>query len=89
MLFVSNNFVAIRFNLAEKNAGPVAGFEQIRVIANLGFHLGEITRLEVGYLYRYEIIRDAPNFSDNVMHVNLFVTLKRKSKKPLPNDHLL
>ena len=38
-------FGAIRFNLAEKNAGPVAGFEQVRLNANLGFHIGGITRL--------------------------------------------
>ena len=82
-------FAAIRFNLAEKGAGPVEGFEQIRVNANIGFHLGGITRLEVGYLYRYEVERDAPNFSDNVIHMNLFFTLKRKEKKPLPNDHIL
>lgn len=82
-------FGAIRFNLAEKNAGPVAGFEQVRINANLGFHLGWFTRLELGYLYRYEIIRDAPDFSDNCLHVNLFFSIKRKSKKPLPNDHIL
>ena len=84
-----NGFAAIRFNLAEKGAGPVEGFEQFRMNANLGFHLGGITRLEVGYLYRYEVERDTPNFSDNVIHMNLFFTLKRKARKPLPNDHLL
>jgi hypothetical protein len=82
-------FSAIRFNLAQKDAGPVAGFEQVRVNANLGFHLGEITRLELGYLYRYEISRDLPDLSDNTIHLNLFITLKRKGKAPLPNDHLL
>ena len=82
-------FAAIRFNLAEKGTGPVEGFEQVRVNANIGFHLGGITRLEVGYLYRYEVKRDAPNLSDNVIHMNLFFTLKRNAKKPLPNDHLL
>jgi hypothetical protein len=82
-------FTAIRFNLVDKGSGPVEGFEQFRVNANLGFHLGEITRLEVGYLYRYEVKRDAPNLSDNVIHMNLFFTLKRKGKKPLPNDHIL
>jgi hypothetical protein len=82
-------FAAIRFNLADKGAGPVEGFEQIRVNANIGFHLGGITRLEVGYLYRYEVERDAPNSIDNVIHMNLFFTLKRKAKKPLPNDHIL
>jgi hypothetical protein len=85
----ATGFGAVRFNLAEKGTGPVAGFEQIRLNANLGFHLGEITRFELGYLYRYEITRDGANLSDNVLHVNLFFTIKRKSRKPLPNDHIL
>lgn len=82
-------FGAVRFNLVDKGAGPSAGFEQVRFNANLGFHLGQITRLEIGYLYRYEDIREAPNFSDNTIHMNLFISLKRKGKKPLPNDHIL
>jgi hypothetical protein len=82
-------FAAIRFNLVDKGAGPMNGFEQMRVNANIGFHLGEITRLEIGYLYRYEVTRHAPNFSDNVIHMNLFFTIKRKGKKPLPKDHIL
>ena len=82
-------FAAIRFNLVDKGAGPMNGFEQMRVNANIGFHLGGITRLEVGYLYRYEVERSGLNFSDNVIHMNLFFTLKRKAKKPLPNDHIL
>jgi hypothetical protein len=85
----ATGFGAVRFNLADKGTGPNAGFEQIRLNANLGFHLGEVTRFELGYLYRYEVIRDGANFSDNVLHVNLFFTLKRKSRKPLPNDHIL
>ena len=82
-------FAAIRFNLVDKGSGPNYPFEQVRVNANLGFHLGWFTRLEIGYLYRYEIIRDAPDFSDNVLHANLFFTINRKSNKPLPNDHIL
>lgn len=85
----ATGFGAVRFNLAEKNTGPVAGFEQVRVYGGLGFHLGWFTRLELGYLYRYEVSRDAPDFSDNVIHANLFFSIKRKSKKPLPNDHIL
>ncbi len=80
-------FGAVRFNLVEKGTGPVAGFEQVRVNANLGFHIGGATRIEVGYLYKYEIMRDAPDNSDNVIHVNVFFTFNRNSKKPLPNDH--
>lgn len=85
----ATGFGAVRFNLVEKRTGPVAGFEQTRVYAGLGFHIGGITRIEVGYLYRYELIRDAPDFSDNVIHLNLFFTIKRNSKEPMPNDHFL
>ena len=73
--------------MLDKGTGPVAGFEHARVNVNLGFHIGGATRIEVGYLYKYEIIRDAPNLSDNVIHVNVFFTFNRNSKKPLPNDH--
>lgn len=85
----TTGFAAVRFNLAEKGTGPVAGFEQTRVYAGIGFHLGGITRIEVGYLYRYEVIRDAANFSDNIIHLNLFFTIKRESKEPMPNDYIL
>jgi hypothetical protein len=87
-----SGFGAIRFNIMKKDKnthGPVGGFEQVRVNANLGFHLGWFARLEIGYLYRYEIMRSEPDFSDNVVHFNLFFSIKRKSKKPLPNDHIL
>lgn len=80
---------AVRFNLIEKGMGPAYGFEQTRASVGIGYHLGEMTRIEAGYLYRYEIIRNAPNFSDNTISMNLFYTFKRKSKKPLPNDHIL
>ena len=85
----ATGFGAIRFNLVEKGTGPVAGFEQARVYAGLGFHIGGVTRIEIGYLYKYEIMRDAPEMSDSVLHLNFFFTIKRKSKKPLPNDHIL
>ncbi|MGI9401776.1 MAG: DUF2490 domain-containing protein, partial [Rhizobiaceae bacterium] len=39
----ATGFGAIRFNLDEKGTGPVSGFEQVRVTANLGFHLGAYT----------------------------------------------
>jgi len=79
-------FGAVRFNLDEKEAGPVAGFEQFRVNAGVGFHLGGYTRLEIGYLYRYEVIRDEANFSDNVIHFQvLFTTRKNEKKRPRAN----
>jgi len=65
----------------------VSGFEQVRVTANLGYHIGGFTRLEVGYLYRYERSRGKADLSDNILHVNLLFTTKRKPKRPMPNDH--
>jgi hypothetical protein len=84
----ATGFAAVRFNLDEKGAGPVSGFEQVRANAALGIHLGHFTRLEVGYLYRYENSRNVANLSDNVLHINLFFTTKPKAKRPLPNDHI-
>jgi hypothetical protein len=78
----------IRFNLDEKGIGPVSGFEQVRLNAGLGYHIGRFTRLEVGYLYRFERSRDKADLSDNVLHVNLLFTTKRKPRRPMPNDHI-
>lgn len=85
----ATGFAAVRFSLVDKGTGPVAGFEKTCVNAGLGFHIGGITRIELGYLYRYEVIRDAPYYSDNIIHLNLFFTIKRKSKEPLDRDHIL
>jgi len=85
----ATGFGAIRFNMDEKGTGPVSGFEQVRVTANLGFHLGDYTRFEIGYLYRFERSRGKADLSDNVLHANLLFTTKRKPKprRPLPNEH--
>jgi len=81
-------FGAVRFNIGEKGVGPVAGFEQFRIYIGIGFHFGGVTRLEIGYLYRYEVSRDAQNLNDSVIHLNLFFNnKKREVKQPLPNDH--
>jgi hypothetical protein len=81
-------FGAVRFNLIEKGVGPVGGFEQLRMSIGIGFHLGGVTRLEIAYLYRYEVMRDQPNFNDSAISVNLlFNNKKREVKKPQPNDH--
>ena len=85
----ATGFGAVRFNLAEKGTGPVAGFEQVRAYSGLGFHFGGFTRIEIGYLYKYEPLRDASNESLNVLHLNFFFTIKRRSNKPMPNDHFL
>ena len=76
----ATGFGAVRFNLDEKGTGPVSGFEQVRVTANLGYHIGGFTRLEIGYLYRFERSRGKADLSDNILHVNLLFTTKRKPK---------
>jgi hypothetical protein len=81
-------FGAVRFNMDEKGTGPVSGFEQVRANVGLGYHIGHYTRLEVGYLYRFERSREKADLSDNVLHVNLYFTTKRKPRRPMPNDHI-
>jgi hypothetical protein len=81
-------FGAVRFNVDEKGAGPVSGFEQVRVYNGLGFHIGGFTRLELGYLYRYERSRGIPQLSDHVIQLNMFFTTKPKPKRPMPNDQV-
>jgi hypothetical protein len=82
-------FAALRFNLDEKGAGPESGFEQVRVTANIGYHIGSYTRLEFGYLYRFERSRNAADLSDHVLHLNLLFRTKPKPRRPMPNDHFL
>ena len=86
----ATGFGAIRFNLDEKGTGPVSGFEQVRVNASLGFHLGAHTRFEIGYLYRFERSRGKADLSDNVLHANLLFTTRPKPspRRPLPNEHI-
>lgn len=82
-------FGAVRFNFMEKGAGPVAGFEQVRAYFGLGFFKGAHTRLEIGYLYRFEVKRDAPNLSDHAIHLQLlFGTHHRVLLRPLPDDFI-
>jgi hypothetical protein len=85
--FYYTGFGAIRFNLIEKGIGPVGGFEQFRLSAGIGLHLGKIARIEIAYLYRFEVMRDELNLNDSAIHLNLFFTnKKREIKRPLPND---
>jgi hypothetical protein len=88
-IMYATGFGAVRFNLDEKGAGPVYGFEQVRVNAALGVHLGEFTRLQLGYLYRYERSRRVANLSDHVLNMNLLFSLKRRPRHPIPNDQIL
>jgi len=44
----------VRYNLTDKGEGPVAGFEQNRVYAGIGFNAGKRARIGFGYLWRYQ-----------------------------------
>lgn len=89
--FYVTGFGAVRFNLVDKGEGPVEGFEQIRLSANAGVHQGPRTRVEIGYLYRYEESRgSAANLSDHALHVQfLFTSKPRKVLRPKPSDSYL
>jgi hypothetical protein len=79
--------LALRFNLGGNGSGPVNGFEQSRVYAALGRHLGKRTLFEVGYLYRYEIERVGSDLNDHALHFQLVVnTRAKKIKKPYHRD---
>jgi hypothetical protein len=62
---------AARFNLVDKGTGPVSGFEQNRLYFGLGFHANTSTKLEFGYLWRYEKERASPNKSDHAIRVQI------------------
>ena len=80
-------FGAVRFNLDNKGEGPVSGFEQSRIYAALGRHLGDHTLFEVGYLWRYEDERDGNDLSDHAIHFQLvFNTQAKRAKQPRHRD---
>jgi len=79
---------AVRFNLTDKGGtAPVGGFEQVRLYGGVGWHVGGKTRIEVGYLYRYERQRTGPDFSDHVIRAQFLINTRgKKVKKPLPTE---
>jgi hypothetical protein len=60
---------AARFNLSDKGEGPVYGFEQSRLYAGVGYKAGKYARVELGYLWRYELERRGPDKSDHVIRI--------------------
>jgi hypothetical protein len=80
-------FGAVRFNLDDKGSGPVAGFEQSRIYAGLGRHIGERIQFEVGYLWRYEEERSGDDLNDHAIRLRMvFNTKAKRIKKPHPRD---
>ena len=66
-----------RFNLVDKGTGPVSGFEQNRLYAGFGVHASKHLRVELGYLWRYELERSDPNKSEHVIRVQLLFATKK------------
>lgn len=64
-------YSAVRFNLVDKGAGPVEGFEQVRLRLSFGIPISDFMDIEIGYLYRYEVNRNSLNFSDHVIHLQI------------------
>lgn len=62
---------AFRFNLVDKGIGPVSGFEQNRLYAGFGVHASKYLRVEIGYLWRFELERMRPSKSDHVIRIQL------------------
>jgi hypothetical protein len=69
---------AFRFNLVDKGTGPVSGFEQNRLYAGFGVHASKYLKVELGYLWRYELERAPPNKSDHVIRVQLLFATKAR-----------
>ncbi len=68
---------AFRFNLIDKGTGPVSGFEQNRLYAGFGVHASQYLRVELGYLWRYELERSGPDKSEHVIRVQLLFATKK------------
>jgi hypothetical protein len=70
-LFYSALSEAFRYNLVDKGTGPVYGFEQNRLYGGFGVHATNYLRVELGYLWRFELERTPPNKSDHVIRIQL------------------
>ena len=66
----------VRYNLTDKGEGPVAGFEQNRVYAGIGFNAGKRARIGFGYLWRYQREPVGPDKSDHVLRLQFLLTTK-------------
>ncbi|MEP4484912.1 MAG: DUF2490 domain-containing protein [Halioglobus sp.] len=64
---------ALRFNAASKDTGPVDGFEQSRLYFGVGKRVSHKLKVEVGYLWNYQRIRDANNLSNHVLRLQFLV----------------
>jgi hypothetical protein len=67
---------AFRFNLVDKGTGPVSGFEQNRLYAGFGVHASKYLKVELGYLWRFELERDRASKSEHVIRVQLLFATK-------------
>jgi hypothetical protein len=80
-------FGAIRLNLGDLDEGPVSGFEQSRIYAALGRHIGDRIQFEAGYLWRYERERTGDDKSDHAIHFQLLYNTRSKPvRKPSARD---
>jgi hypothetical protein len=65
----------------------VSGFEQSRIYAALGHHIGDRIQFEAGYLWRYEEERSGDDLNDHVVHFQLVLNTRAKRvKKPHARD---
>lgn len=69
---------AFRYNLVDKGTGPVSGFEQNRLYAGFGVHASKYLKVELGYLWRFELERDRPSKSEHVIRVQLLFATKAR-----------
>ena len=76
-------------NLNSQGEGPVSGFEQNRLFAGLGVHLGRHLRAELGYLWRFERERSGPDRSDHIISLSLFFDTRAKLLPLHPAPHEL
>ena len=67
---------AVRFNAASKDTGPVDGFEQSRLYLGVGKRLSRKMKVEVGYLWNYQRIRDGNDLSNHVLRLQFLVDTK-------------
>jgi hypothetical protein len=64
---------AVRFNAADKDRGPVDGFEQSRLYFGIGKKVTPKLKVEVGYLWNYQRVRRGNDLSNHVLRLQFLI----------------
>jgi hypothetical protein len=78
---------AVWANLNEQASGPTSGFDQNRLFAGIGTHVGKYLRIEAGYQWRYKDNGGSESRSDHIIMLQfLYETKGKDTLKPVRSE---